>query len=637
MKKYNVGIAVGLSVTLSALLSINIASADNQFRMAFSSSNEGIEIVDDPLFFSDISSSKQAEYDNKWLTFLRDQTGIEIPSIDSLNYNATALPLGAKNFNDTALPSGPLNIQTPAALNLGDNNLTHLNFLRTTTVFRDNAQFNDNALKDVNGLLNLDEALGGLYLNRNKLQQVLGLEKLTSVSKVFDLSENTELSTLDGMGNLDYVGNALNLSKNPALVDLTGISDLRSVGNFIYLDDVSQYTSTPTSESIFCTSIVSGDINIKDRENNTINFGELCSGVESWIAFFHSHDQLTHMSHLSEWSTKYGSASVVSKDLVDADMPSEPMLTNYIATLKLYQNNITHVDFLSNVEIITSDLDLSNLPNLENINGLSALTSVKNLSLSSNPSLTNIDSLSSLPSLNEIYLNNNLTLSNVDGLSSLQSVGDLRLYKVPLLSNVDGLSSLESGVDINIHTNDLLNNVDGLSSLQSVENLNLHNNPSLTNLNGLSSLQSIDDLRAFNNPSLTNVDGLSSIRSIIDLYLQDNPSLTNVDGLSALTYVNNLSLKDNPELTNISGLLSLVSAGLNIVLDNNPKLIDISGLSNLARFTSNRSVHGVTIDNPSQYTVRPAIGTPFCEGLKSGAIRVKKRDRTQINYSELCY
>jgi hypothetical protein len=49
------------------------------------------------------------------------------------------------------------------------------------------------------------------------------------------------------------------------------------------------------------------------------------------------------------------------------------------------------------------------------------------------------------------------------------------------------------------------------------------------------------------------------------------------------------------------------------------------------------SQFGFFVDNPSQYTVKPAIGSPFCEGVKSGDILVKLVDSTVVDYSELCY
>jgi hypothetical protein len=607
MKKSKIGVAIGLSVALSALLSINTAHAENQLRMAFTSPDEDIEITN-PLFFSDISADEQVEYDGEWLKFLKLKTGLDIPSIDDLNYSNIALSLGTQSLNNTLLPSGPLNIQTPYAINLEHNSLTDLDFLRTTTALRNSVYFNDNNLNDVNGLLDLDEALGGLYLQRNQLQQVLGLRKLTHVAQDLDLSENPELATLEGMGSLARVGQALNLSKNPALVDLTGISDLNTVGGAIYLDNVAQYTATPTAESTFCQSILSGNISIEEPDASTVHFGELCSNVEPWIAFLHGHEQLTSLGSLSQWTTE--NVSLYYKGLTDEDIPSTPMLTDTIYSLDLRFNRMSHVDFLSNIKTIKGRVDLR-LSRLENINGLSSLETVKSLYFDGNNSLTNVDGLSSLTNIERILaITYNDSLINLDGLSSLVNVQAMRIQENHSLNNVKGLSSLTSANYLFINGNDSLISVDGLSSLT---------NSYLFSMSG--------------NDSLTNVNGLSSLTSVRSLYIQDHDSLTNVDGLSSLAEITWLEINGNSVLKNVNGLSSLTSI-VRILLHDNPLLTDISGLSNLS---STDSYHGLYIDNPSQYTVTPAIGTPFCEGLKSGSIRVKLVDETVIDYSALCY
>jgi hypothetical protein len=765
MKKSKISLAVGVSIALSSLLPVSIANADNVYRMSFGATNSGIQIINDPLFFKDTSLSKQEEYDSEWLTFLRQETGQDIPSIDSLNYSRLSLSLGTKSFDDASLPSGPLNIQTPYALNIIRNNFTNLNFLRTTTVFRGNAQFNTNSLKNVNGLLNLDAALGGLYLHRNQLQQVLGLEKLTSVSGALDLSENPKLSTLDGMGKLEYVGQTLNLSKNPALVDLTGISALSYVGGIIYVDNVAQYTATPKAESIFCKSLVSGDINITDTENKVINFGELCSDVEPWVTFMHSYDQLTNLANMSEWKTKTGNARLYDKNLTDEDLPSGPILSDTIRGLNFSANNISHVDFLSNVVTAIGSLNLNYSPNLENIDGLSSLQSVNGLFLREPSLLSNIDGLSALRDINSLVLHGAPLLTNVDGLSDLQSITALWLYD-NALENINGLSALSTvGHSLDLKQNPKLSDISGISNLSSItqtgnesyayfdnpsqytvkpvtsspfcqgllsggirardnvdkdinygsicegsedwiafmhgydqltnlgtmsqwetksgtaylqsksltdadlpsgpilsdtirglylgannishanflsnvvtatDTLDLSRLPNLENIDGLSALQSGKGLYLHSNPLLSNIDSLSSLQSVETLNLYNNPLLTNIDGLSALQSVSYLRLNDNETLENINGLSALSSTNEQIDFRRNPKLIDISGIANLAYTSSTSTKNYVYFDDPSQYTVKPVNSSPFCQGLLSGNVSARDDSNKDINYGTLC-
>jgi hypothetical protein len=610
VKKSKIGIAVGLSVTLSALLSVNIAHAENQFRMAFSSSNEGIEIVDSPLFFKDVSPSKQAEYDDEWLTFLRTEAGQDIPSIDDLNYSNLTLSLGNKSLENIALPSGPLNIQTPYTLNFSNNNLTHLNFLRTTEIFRNIASFNNNALNNVNGLLNVEETSASLLLNDNQLQQVLGLKKLTRVDGNFNLSKNPELTSLEGMEQLEHIRYSLALRNNPALVDLTGISNISYVGISINLDDVSQYTATPTANSTLCQSLFLGDVRIVDFDSQVVKFADFCSDVEPWISFLHSHEQLTNLSSMAQWENKGGKVSFANEQLTNEDIPSVPIESDFISFLNFNANKLSNVDFLSNIERSDDGIYFNGSPELQNIDGLSSLTSVKSLYILSAPHLEHVDGLLSLTSAHTLSLSNNDSMANVDGLSSLVSVEYLYLYKNNALAHLDGLSSLVSLTRLNLWENDSLTSIDGFSSIVSADEINITDNASLTNLDGLSSLVSAEKIHLDNNTSLTNVDGLSSLANVYNLNLEHNPSLKNINGLSSFSQLRGrLLIHDNPSLTDISGLSSIKGAK-------------------------------IYIDEPSQYSVKPLVGSPFCEAFRLEELIVKiKVDYAigrSVNYSELC-
>ena len=207
------------------------------------------------------------------------------------------------------------------------------------------------------------------------------------------------------------------------------------------------------------------------------------------------------------------------------------------------------------LEISGSDItDLSPLSNLTYVG--------HRLDIINNISLTNLDGLSSLAFVWNLTLDKNAVLSNVDGLSSLATVrGDLRIYNNDALTNLDGLSSLTFvGIDMLIYQNNLLTNVDGLSSIPSVAGaLWVYGNISLTNVDGLSSIAYAGSLYICQN-DLTNLDGLSSLNSVISwVYIIYNTLLANVDGLSSLTSVGGyLSVQANPLLSEFCGLNPLL-------------------------------------------------------------------------------
>ncbi len=149
------------------------------------------------------------------------------------------------------------------------------------------------------------------------------------------------------------------------------------------------------------------------------------------------------------------------------------------------------------------------------------------------PSCTDLNKLICLASVNGVLqIGNNSegndALNNLDGLSSVTSVGGLRILRNSVLTDLDGLNGLTSVGGFYLSTNAALTNLDGLSNITgSVDGLNISFNPSLTNLDGLSGLTSVGELDIGYNGALTNLDGLSNITGSVggDLAITGNATL----------------------------------------------------------------------------------------------------------------
>jgi hypothetical protein len=160
-------------------------------------------------------------------------------------------------------------------------------------------------------------------------------------------------------------------------------------------------------------------------------------------------------------------------------------------------------------------------------------------------------------------------ITNLNGLSSLTSARNLYIYNCTALTNVDGLSSLTSvSHHMNIDGTELLTNIDGLSNLTSVgSNIAIARNASLTNVNGLLGITSVNSILGItDNGSLTNVDGLSNLTSAGTVIIDDNDVLNNIDGLSSLITLGehtgvSLRIADNISLTEFCGLFPLFNEG----------------------------------------------------------------------------
>jgi hypothetical protein len=292
--------------------------------------------------------------------------------------------------------------------------------------------------------------------------------------------------------------------------------------NIVMLTVISALMGTASAGNLYRTSLGLSEESLEINVENSPVKEDYYDGT--WASFFHDHQQLTHLSALSEWESKGGEASLESKGIVDTDMPFLPINSDYIYDLILSFNDITHVDFLSNIVTVEKGLLLQDNPSLTNVDGLSSLYSAYSLYLYNNPSLKNLDGLSSLVSAYNLFLHNNTSVTNIDGLSSLEEVGSLLLMNNSSLTNVNGLSSLTVAYSVMVSSNQALTNLDGLSSLVSVHASYLNNNPSLTNVNGLSSLSKATGLvQLQDNPLLTDISGLSNLMEAHPLII-DTPS-----------------------------------------------------------------------------------------------------------------
>lgn len=112
------------------------------------------------------------------------------------------------------------------------------------------------------------------------------------------------------------------------------------------------------------------------------------------------------------------------------------------------------------------------------------------------------------------------------------------------------------------------------------------------------------------------------------IVLASNP-ITSIAPLSGITGLDSLRI-NNTKLTSLNGLENVTYAA-NLFFSNNPNLRDISALANVAVMKNGTS------DLPSQYTVKPSFGSPFCNGLDSGVVYVRNHSNgVTLTSADLC-
>jgi hypothetical protein len=152
----------------------------------------------------------------------------------------------------------------------------------------------------------------------------------------------------------------------------------------------------------------------------------------------------------------------------------------------------------------------------------------------------------------------NPVLENLNGLSSLSSVGYFQLSSLPLIQNLTPLNNISGyvgGVFISELPN--LTSLGAFNQVETISVLNLSNLPNLVSLNAFSQLTSIIDFpivspRSFSDDQIVNGGTGPSI-------LINQTGLLNLNEFSNLTNLNNhtMTLMNNTSLNNISGLSNL--------------------------------------------------------------------------------
>lgn len=123
--------------------------------------------------------------------------------------------------------------------NCGITNLQALSNATTVTnalILQNNAQ-----LTDFQGLENLVNIEGGLFLGGGAITSLNGLQNLVSAGSL-SLS-STNLSSLSGLENLTYLSNGLGLGFNNSLLNLNGLEALTYIGASLEISNNSNLTS----------------------------------------------------------------------------------------------------------------------------------------------------------------------------------------------------------------------------------------------------------------------------------------------------------------------------------------------------------------------------------------------------------
>ena len=319
---------------------------------------------------------------------------------------------------------------------------------------------------DIDGLINIKGISGGLYIGRNPLlRRVDGLFNIETLTYL-TVYDNEVLAELDGLANLSTAGKGpirLTINTNPALTNIDGLAGI-----------------VETRKEL--------EIRSNDSLANLEGLRNLVAAEQVTIARNYA---LTDIDALSQLQSVCNLLISLNGAIVAIDALDKIKYDNCV-----FESPFARIEYE---------------PSLQRITGL-GVEGLQSFTLFNNRNLTNIDGVSSLSSVNDLTIT--VTgLSNLDALSNLESVGNLEIYGNGELINVDSLSNITSLDSFWLKFNGRLPNLNGLINVTEVlGDLKIESNDSLSNLNGLQNLERVDGLlRVFDNISLDNCQALAAI------------------------------------------------------------------------------------------------------------------------------
>lgn len=197
----------------------------------------------------------------------------------------------------------------------------------------------------------------------------------------------------------------------------------------------------------------------------------------------------------------------------------------------------------------------------------------------------------------------------ITGFQNLDEIRKLSLEEV----SINSFSSVIQGVNI---TSDIV-----LSDL-------LDDNIDFNMFNRVISMAGTLELRSLNADS---IDGFTGLDRVDEIWISDTP-LTDITGMRP-SIVNDVVIS-NTRLTNLDFLENVTSIdgtdvidhggmplGRGTMITNNPYLTDISGLRNIASTTLPIFID-YTSATAANYTNRPTLSSPFCQGILDGNVKI---------------
>lgn len=222
-------------------------------------------------------------------------------------------------------------------------------------------------------------------------------EGLVNINEIQSLNIGKSLfQNLDSLKNLKEVTNSITFTwtsnLDVLLTDITGIENAIMTGSSVNMGAKSHYTALPLGDSPLCRSMVENNVSLRIGSGATSGVSQFCDSGSPWQEF------LEDVGSVREPTLEEGIKTIgfdmSYRNLImpsDSNIPSVNLEVVEPPKIIISQTNITHLDFLSDVEK-TGDIGLYKNGSLTDFDGLKGI-SAESLTIRENGPLYNLDAL----------------------------------------------------------------------------------------------------------------------------------------------------------------------------------------------------------------------------------------------------
>lgn len=388
------------------------------------------------------------------------------------------------------------------------------------------------SLTDLRGLGGLRRLPHGLLLTDNarlaSLQGVGGLDPdgLGTLS----VRSHASLRSLDGLPALQRVEGDVTLFGLAALEDLDALDGLREIGGSLTLESLAltEIRVLPAIESIGRLEVRNAPgLRHLEIEGPLGHLGALQIVGNDSLVDARGFDGIGSLQ--GDLEVRYNAALVALPDVsgatsaADVFVGGNPELTSLdgldsleqVRSLSVVANDrLVDIGALGNLAAVDDFVILDKLPALDPDASLPALTRMGRASLRGlpvrqvpTPALETVDG--------ELQLTDLPALQSLDGLASLTSADELEIVDAPALTDLSGAAKLTALGELRLQGTGVA--AIELSSLESVDHIDVSGNPDLAHLDGLAGITgTVDTVLLRWNLVLTDMEGLNGITRVVE-------------------------------------------------------------------------------------------------------------------------